>query len=182
MTDERRISKELCRTPQWSLRYIIPEFVWKDWGTPREILVTAADVPVEFRTDTIPNTSLEHYRYINLNANSGMIFVFEVSYRIIEIPFFFEWESETESTSTASVSQPDKPQIRRKSPATKFTCWVPLSYPVTGAEMLCYLLSDYTAILHCDMFLFTTYRAVVTTIPLFYTMFRLQILSIRLFY
>jgi hypothetical protein len=45
----------------------------------------------------------------------------------------------------------------------EFVCFVPLSYPVTGAEMQCFPLSDYTAILHCDMFLFTTYREVVTT-------------------
>lgn len=39
---------------------------WNDWRKPRKTSSRTANVPTEIRTEYLPNTNLQHYRYTNL--------------------------------------------------------------------------------------------------------------------
>jgi hypothetical protein len=45
---------------------VLNPHVWRDPGKPRRTSVRIPNVPVEIRTEYLPNASLERYRYTNL--------------------------------------------------------------------------------------------------------------------
>lgn len=49
----------------------IPEFVWRDWGKPKDISVRRAGVSAEIRSEHLPNTSLECYLRTDLLREKG---------------------------------------------------------------------------------------------------------------
>jgi hypothetical protein len=64
MMDEWWIAEDL--EAAWPIRGTNPEFVWREWGKPRESSFSVGVVPVEIRIKHLVNTSSEIYDYANV--------------------------------------------------------------------------------------------------------------------
>jgi hypothetical protein len=56
-----------------TLSVFIPAFTWRAWGEPQETSVKVPSFPAEIRTEPLPNTDLERYRYISLLDDCGNV-------------------------------------------------------------------------------------------------------------
>jgi hypothetical protein len=59
--NERRMTtwKGFGRKQSWLIRVITPEFLWRDWGNPRNTSVRVADIQSEIRTEHFSKSSRE---------------------------------------------------------------------------------------------------------------------------